>query len=171
MLGLQQVRTVVSQGIQAEMLKLKESLHSAHLGLEKKQIRLHEERERLKFVKRKCTEEAGIHNRAEQEYARARGILMNALADNAGATSSEEMVEQGRYITNCESLCDSWAVNRNVAKLSLDAWQFKTQQEIAACSRGTNELAAAEEAHDDAVANIALRESQLKALSDLLMEL
>ncbi|KAG0597164.1 hypothetical protein M758_UG316900 [Ceratodon purpureus] len=107
LLGLMQVLNGVAAAVQAELLKIRGASHAALLELQQKQSRLHDERERLKFVNKKCIKKTATLERASKEFECARGVLLRARAKNSAANTGNQKNKDCEFISIGENLCDS----------------------------------------------------------------
>ena len=127
--ALVHLRTIVSESVNAERMRLQAARHDAEKTVSNVRRRLAEEWERLKFIERKVREKSDSHDRAAAEFQRARDVLEAAKFDEGMPATKEQKISMKSFTKICENLVASWLENAGHAHSRLQAWEFKHKRQ------------------------------------------
>ena len=168
--GLLQVRSGIGAVVQKRRYSLKEALHTESLALKDRHQKIIEEKDRARFVARKCAEKSEEHRKAFEEYEQACAVLAAAKSKSTKSSPTEEP-SQKFYMASCESLVKSWTKTVQVKEASLSGWEFKSKRQASVVARLYNEFRAAEASANQSRKKIHENLHELKALDNLLEDL
>ena len=162
------IRDEVLPLLSARTFSLREARHAAAAVVHRAKDRKQEEIERLRFFERKVSEKMTIHDRALEEYEKARHVLSTARDDRAATVNLEEKTQKAIYRKNCEALVKSWGITLDSAREGLALWQFKNTRQIAFVGKLTDEAHGAELTYRRTSDMIDVDISNLQTVSDFL---
>ena len=168
--GLSTLRNKIAVIVEAEIVKLKQSREVAGADVEKLTARFNEEKDRLKFVKRKVEEKAGSYNRAIEEHERAQDVVTASHMDTMGPESADIATARAPFTKICEKLVNSLNDNKENCLLRLKSWEFKLRRQAAMAKKVQTELETAEALYADTVMGIDMEVANLQALAELLQQ-
>ena len=106
--------------------------------------RLHGERDRMRYIERKVAEKYDSHDRARQQFLRARQVLETASIDDFGPTRSVQKEAVKSFIAICEEALQTWHDNCGHSHSRLQSWEYKLKRQTERVTKITEELARAE---------------------------
>ena len=169
--GFTVVRPALLEVLETKIMNLRQSRQDEFASVASAQRRLEEEKDRLKFVERKLGEKIDSHERATEEYERARAVLIAARVDETNVTTADQKIAKRTSTTICENLVSTLAANVEANRCRRSGWDFKVKRQTVVVGKMEAELAAARAKYRSTCASIDAQLVSLSAGVDLIARL
>ena len=169
--GLSKLRLAIENEVNQQRNKLCMDSHDEKESLESLQVKLTEEKERLKYINRKLAEKVDSHGRACDEYERARQVCIAARQDGGSLMDVEQVTGRKSFMRNCESMELSTQQNVDIAKQRRNNWEIKAKKQSALVANLKTKVAEAQTKYVKSCSNTDAELADLEAVLDFVKQL